>query len=373
MIIRLILRHKWPVRVVFILMISLIYYFGLRPFNFYQENEVHRTEHGLFFGPLGIAYTPERIIRPNATGLTLEFTLIPSEFPNHSVPTIITFADNEGKELVTIGQWKESIIIRRHDSKDVHKSLPEVSTSSLLNIAKPVFISIISDSHRGAIFVDGELISESEYLSDMGSILRDGTQLIIANNASGTSPWSGILSSISLYSNRLPLTIVKEHFYRYKLGISSHSGRYPPFMYYILNAQMNSTITDLISGEGLLVPERFGAPRQDFLVPIWVDFIHNRSYYQDIITNYLGFLPMGIISFVFFSGLFKSSFEKKSVLLTVLLGFGLSLSIEYLQIYLPTRSSQLSDLIFNTLGATTGALMMFKYQQFYRKNKAEPI
>jgi len=42
-------------------------------------------------------------------------------------------------------------------------------------------------------------------------------------------------------------------------------------------------------------------------------------------------------------------------MISVLIAGGLSLLIELLQVYLPTRSSQLMDVICNTVGAGTGS------------------
>lgn len=55
---------------------------------------------------------------------------------------------------------------------------------------------------------------------------------------------------------------------------------------------------------------------------------------------------------------FGGNFEKSYLLITVSFCFTVSLIIEIVQAWLPSRSSIMLDLIFNTLGALTGAIIL---------------
>ena len=51
------------------------------------------------------------------------------------------------------------------------------------------------------------------------------------------------------------------------------------------------------------------------------------------------------------------AFEKHGVLITVAFCFLVSLTLEILQTWMPSRSSSMPDLVFNTLGGWMGAVI----------------
>jgi glycopeptide antibiotics resistance protein len=80
---------------------------------------------------------------------------------------------------------------------------------------------------------------------------------------------------------------------------------------------------------------------------------------MDILTNVLGFIPFGF----FFSGYLwmrKKTTLYHLLLISILFGGFLSLVIELIQVYLPARSSQLTDVITNILGTAIGVALFFK-------------
>ena len=78
-----------------------------------------------------------------------------------------------------------------------------------------------------------------------------------------------------------------------------------------------------------------------------------RGLVQDIIINLIGFIPLGFFlsaTVLRFGGIF----ERRNVLITAGVCFLVSLLIETIQVWMPSRSSQLMDLILNSLGALIG-------------------
>ena len=115
------------------------------------------------------------------------------------------------------------------------------------------------------------------------------------------------------------------------------------------------------SATDLQIPKRFFVVHQQFLELPWDEFSPGRPgwrYWKDIGVNVVGFIPLGFFFYAYFSQMRKL---EKSAALTIALGFAVSLTIEVLQSFLPTRDSGTTDLITNTFGTGLG-LMAFRHK-----------
>jgi VanZ family protein len=74
---------------------------------------------------------------------------------------------------------------------------------------------------------------------------------------------------------------------------------------------------------------------------------------SDVAVNVLGFVPFGGLLVIYLKNS-RAWSNRKAIILAILLGFVVSLVIEVLQVFLPTRDSSLLDLINNTLGTGIG-------------------
>jgi glycopeptide antibiotics resistance protein len=110
------------------------------------------------------------------------------------------------------------------------------------------------------------------------------------------------------------------------------------------------------SDETLTIPEIFKPVQRKFLSLPGPDFRWNWSFVQDVTINLLGFIPFG---FFFSAFLIKTTNLRRGVsyLIVALVGAGLSLSIELIQAWLPTRDSSLIDVICNSGGTILGIVI----------------
>jgi glycopeptide antibiotics resistance protein len=108
------------------------------------------------------------------------------------------------------------------------------------------------------------------------------------------------------------------------------------------------------SATDLIIPEHFFVLHEPFLERPWNEYFPGWSYWKDIGINIAGFIPLGFIFFAYFS-LVRSIEHPATV--TIAFGFAVSLTIEVLQAFLPTRNSGTTDLITNTFGTVLGVTL----------------
>lgn len=105
-----------------------------------------------------------------------------------------------------------------------------------------------------------------------------------------------------------------------------------------------------------LHPFNFYLPKIFSLQTIIASF-DNASSFQDLVNNILLFIPLGFGLTAF---LRKTKMKPISKLLTVIfISAGLSITVEILQIFLPSRTPTPADLANNTIGGFVGMLCFY--------------
>ena len=131
---------------------------------------------------------------------------------------------------------------------------------------------------------------------------------------------------------------------------------------YLLDEHFGTVAHDSVDDHHLVIPSRFEVLKKTILVPPWKDFSFTRSYLMDILKNIFGFIPFGF----FFSAYLRMRKPRSNLqllLISILFAGCISLSIELIQVYLPTRNSQFTDVITNTLGAIIGVILFSKHRK----------
>ena len=100
----------------------------------------------------------------------------------------------------------------------------------------------------------------------------------------------------------------------------------------------------------LQIPEMYTVLDKISLEPFWREFSMSRSYWSAAAKNVIGFVPFG---FCFYACLLAHKARRPGSC-AVVMGFLVSLTIEVLQAYLPTRDSGTTDIFTNTLGTYSG-------------------
>ena len=183
--------------------------------------------------------------------------------------------------------------------------------------------------------------------------------LVVGNSAIGKSWWEGELLGLALYGRVLTELEVRQNYLRWVKkdyqdlkSVSDLIGLYP------FNEGKGEWARNVASeAHSLHLPTVFH-PLQKIVLqwPAKVEF-GRWGFYQDMAVNILGFIPLG-----FFLTIWLLSFTRLPMIgagsLTLLFGALTSLGIELAQVYLPSRNSSATDLVFNTLGTLIGILLL---------------
>ncbi|MBN9662369.1 MAG: VanZ family protein [Acidobacteria bacterium] len=335
-------------RVLCALCVGIILVAGLWPFHS-PRNNVQWLEHGngvqlrapaviLSSGPIwtNSGATP--------TPCSLELWLQPAETSASS--TILSLYNPASPIRVSLRQSLSDLALQSESRHSGPDDPIRLYVDRLFVGGRSTFITITSNPLRTAVYIDGKL---AETRSRFPLLCPHPQPWIVA----GTSPvapdgWSGALRGLAFYPVDLSPREVAQHHAQWMS--SGHPDFQPhgekPALY--LFQEHSGSLLHSVSGSGpdLRIPQNYQIV--DKLLLSWP----NRWNWNDILLNWAGFIPLGACLC-----LLNRRSPVRALLVTTLLGMALSLAIEILQIYLPTRDSDLTDVITNTLGTASGALL----------------
>jgi VanZ family protein len=323
---------------------------GLWPFRFRTENNVRWIggSPGLRFEPIGIVSGKEPLFGPGGpVDLALPFTLrmevLPREEPSGSLPRILSAYDAEGRELFFLGQWRTGLVVRILEGEHLYRL--KYRETGAGGVRKDVAHSIVvrSDNSALTVFVDGAPAkTRSGAAFSLLPEKREPAWVVLGNSPTGENPWRGDLLSLSFYPEALAP------------GDIESRGTPPALRYGFTEGSGAVCRGGADSRYDLVIPSVFRAPKKGILIPPWRVQKFDRSFWKDVFVNILGFIPFG---FAVYAWARKSGGRMDGAAMgaALLLGAGISLFIELLQVYLPTRDSSLTDVINNVIGTYIGA------------------
>jgi VanZ family protein len=331
---------------------------GLWPFNPHPKNQLAwlKDRNGLDFAGhatvLSSATFPAADSR-SGTACSLEIWaqagLVPSE------GTLLGFYSPENLVSFSLHQFKTGLFFqRRFREQGGHVGEVHAGILDAFHPGRPAFITITANPPRAAFYLDGILVDGD---SRLGLSSRDLTgQLVIANSPVGDNSWRGELRGLAIFDRELSAAEVLDHFNSWtKNGRPEISGNAGPIALYLFNERSGSVIHNRAgSAPDLTIPDHYLIFRQPFLERPWEEFKPTWNYAQDILVNIGGFIPFGFAFCAYFSSVRRF---KRARLITILSGFAVSITIEVLQAYLPTRGSGMTDIITNTTGTAIGAAL----------------
>jgi VanZ family protein len=216
---------------------------------------------------------------------------------------------------------------------------------------KPLFVTVTSKGGQTSVYINGALARTAPKFP-LSSQDFDG-ELVIGNLPIVDNSWSGLLRGLAFYDQEISPAQVFHHYETWiEKGRPDVSENERAVALYLFDERAGRVIHNQVpSGTDLYIPDRYLVLDQALLSPFWEEFRPTWSYWGDVLVNIAGFVPFGFLFCAYFS---LAGRIKRPALVTILLGFTVSLTIESLQAFLPTRDSGTTDVITNTLGTCFG-------------------
>lgn len=348
-----------PLRTICALVLLCILIAGLWPFHA-PRNDVSWSGHGggLFFGKYGSilsagAFKPGG--QQSDSSCSIELWLEPKRLDNSG--TVLAFYRPETRVVpFALRQFRDVLLVQLSGQNGLRDAKSaRFYVTHFFSREQPVFVAISSGPSGTAVYADGVLVRTFPGFKFSS---RDLTgQLIVGNSPASTHNWSGWLWGLAIYRRELSAGEISEHY-----GTTTGEG-HPALAetndaaaFYMFNEGNGSVVHNQAdAATDLIIPHRFFVLNEQLLERPWSEFHTGWRYWENVGINIAGFIPFGF----FFCAYFSSARESKwaAVARTIALGFAVSLTIEALQAFLPTRDSGMTDIITNTLGTALGAIL----------------
>jgi hypothetical protein len=347
-----------PLKLICFVVLGIILVAGLWPFRA-PKNEVSwmSSGNGLLFGDYG-SIVSAGVFKANRSqadsSWSLEIWLEPSRVDSSG--TILAFYWPESRVVPFALQQSLGDLLLQSTRADPlhHARKTKMYVDDVFSSAKPVLITISSGASGTTVYADGKLMKRSSNFRLSNQDLTG--RLIIGNAPATTHTWSGQLKGVAVYDRELTAVDVAQHYASWtnseQKDLAESKGAVARYTFNETNG--NIVHNQLNSATDLLIPERFFVLRERFLEPFWEEFYGGWSYWKDVGINIAGFIPLGLVFYAYF--LLVRRIEHPAAV-TVALGFAVSLTIEVLQAFLPTRNSGTTDLITNTFGTAVGVIL----------------
>ncbi len=308
------------------------------------------NENGLRFGDYGTILssgTFQMAGSEDEASCSLEIWLQPGLTSDSN--TFLSFSTPENPLQFSLHQYLSNLVLKRETRGDQRRAAV-ISIEGIFHQIKPVFITITSGTLATTMYVDGALASTFPEFR----VGKDFTgQLVIGTSPVKPDSWPGQLRGLAIYHRELTAEQVLKHYETWTTkGVPELLGNERVTALYLFNEHAGKVLHNAVRpGIDLYIPMRFSLLHEVFLKPFWKEYKPRWDYLQDALMNVFGFIPLG---FCFYAHWTSARPIRSAAFVTVFLGLAVSLTIEALQSYLPTRNSGTTDLITNTLGTFLG-------------------
>lgn len=350
-------------RVLCVLVLLGILTAGLWPFHAPRNDVSWLNEgNGLFLGKHGslVSASPFGANGTQAnSSFSLEIWLKPNRIDAEGMGMILAFYSQASKITPFALRQHRSGLVMGRESQESLPEKSEIYVGEVFGGDRPVLVTITSSESGTATYVDGLL---KKTVPGFMFPVRDLTGRMVVGNAPSTSySWSGQLKGLAIYDHELSSAEISRGFADWTRGNYLSTAQSNPakskgvVARYVFDEGNGSVARNQVDpSTNLLIPERFFVLNEQFLERPWDEYRPGWRYWRNVVVNIVGLVPLGFFFYAYFSTIRKI---RSAAWLTIAFGFAISLTIEVLQSFLPTRDSGMTDLFTNTSGTALGVIL----------------
>jgi len=351
--------------VAFLVLVLAMLVAGLYPFNFFPENDVQwlSTEPGIYFNGKGISYTSrfEPVCLTNGVSVEL---LLKERFRsrNWGPKEIFSFYDGLASPPLLVGQWGGHIFLySRLDKDESDKWFRLFRTQDRFPRGKPHLVTVTFCEDMKAIYIDGELNNERETQIHSAGTIEFCGRLLLANSPMVRNGWRGEVKGLAIYNRcLLPEEIIEHNNEVLQKGMGGLAKTPGCLALYLFNEREGIKAKSIVGK-----PLSFSIPKSRiplisatlFTLP-HEDMRTESLLVGDFLRNILFFLPYGTLLSAIIFRKYNIGFFAAFLIITST-GCFLSFTIEFLQLFLPSRISTITDVFSNTIGTIFGVLLAY--------------
>lgn len=331
---------------------------GWWPFDFVASNRVA----WLSPGP-GISLAGQALVRGEqkldlsaAGGVTFEFYLEPADEPSHDLGTFLSLYDGRLPENLMIAQWRTGFLVRTAAlNARGRRRYREMGGRAQLRKGVRRVVAVTSGVDGTCLYADGDLARAYPKWTLPTEALRG--DLILGTGARGATDWTGKLFGVALFDRALTRPEIIEHCTLWERNLGRDLASDPSIAgLYLFGEGGGRTVRDCSpAARPLRIPEVYRAPAKEVLMLPWDDWSTTFSHIEDIVVNIVGFVPFGLFYYLYGDRV-RPGRRLTNALQAVVLSAAISLVIELVQVFLPSRSSSMTDVLCNTGGSLVGVL-----------------
>jgi hypothetical protein len=292
----------------------------------------------------------------SSTGqLTIEIWLVPGFQRTKGNQEIISFHENKQGRPLLLGRYPGGYLLRGHQDnprgepkRDAYIGLKDLGLASWKNL-RHLAVTVSSEGAR--LHVNGRPTSLVLPKTIAVESIPFGGNLLLGSSNSGWHSWIGGMLALAIYDRVLEPEELRAHTSDPTRGgdmLLEDSSLLA--LYRFEEGEGDRTSSSVTRGPDLMFPFRVTRPTLPKYLGWYKYYPGEFGWFEkDVTLNILGFIPLG----------FLLSWRRRPrfIWIALLVGFSLSLSVEFAQAFIPGRYSSMSDLMSNTAGALLGALL----------------